>query len=192
MKEKRNPQPGKPPRKDQPSQRDLKVAEKSTAAALRRAKQSQSSTDHLNHWPGHHSLRCMGRGWALRLRLPRSVPEGGLLLAVWGQPEGLRSSEPLVGERHATGRGGEHHGRGNLREGLDVQERQGTTAGQGRGRGRSTLGNCLHLSVRMPAGSQRAGRLWCRLPAARSLLLALLAILLNLLVGSCWFYFSLI
>ena len=57
-------------------------------------------TDHLYHRPGHHSLRCLGRGWKLRLRLWRSVPGRGLGLAVWGQPEELRSSELQAGERY--------------------------------------------------------------------------------------------
>ena len=52
---------------------DLKVAEKSIAAGRRIAKQSESRTDHLNHWPKLHSLRCLGGGWVLRLRLQRSV-----------------------------------------------------------------------------------------------------------------------
>ena len=60
---------------------DLKVIEKSTAAGLRTAEQSESSTDHLNHWPGHHSLRCSGWGWALRLRIWRSVLERELGLS---------------------------------------------------------------------------------------------------------------
>ena len=75
MKEKRNPPLGKPPdrRKDQLSWRDLKVTEKSAAAGLRREKQSESHTDHLHHYPRHHSLRHLGGGWALRFRLWRSV-----------------------------------------------------------------------------------------------------------------------
>ena len=59
--------------KDRLSWRDLKVAEKSAAAGLRTAKQSESCTDHLTLQPGHHSLRYSGGGWALRLRLWRSV-----------------------------------------------------------------------------------------------------------------------
>ena len=84
MKEKRNPHPGKPPTrwKDQLSQRDLKVMKKSTAVGLKTAKQSESHTDHLNHRPGHHSLRCSGRGWALRLRLCRAVLGRGLRLVM--------------------------------------------------------------------------------------------------------------
>jgi len=54
---------------------------KNTAAGLRTAKQSESHTNHLNHWPGHHRLRSSGRGWALRLRLQRSVLGRGLGLA---------------------------------------------------------------------------------------------------------------
>ena len=45
MKEKRNPHPVKL------SCRDFKVTEKSTEAGLRTVKQSESHTDHLNHWP---------------------------------------------------------------------------------------------------------------------------------------------
>ena len=51
--------------KDWLSQRDLKVLEKSTEAGLRTAKQSDSRTDHLNRWPGHHSLRCLA-GWGVQ------------------------------------------------------------------------------------------------------------------------------
>ena len=50
-------------------QKDLKFTKKSAAAGLRRAKQSESCTDHLYHHPGHHSLRCLGGVWVLRLRL---------------------------------------------------------------------------------------------------------------------------
>ena len=77
MKGKRNPHPGKPPNQqgDQLRWRDLKVREKSMAAGLRRAKQSDRGTDHLYHHPGYHSLRCSGRGWVLRLRLQRSDGE---------------------------------------------------------------------------------------------------------------------
>ena len=52
--------------------------------------------------PGHHSLRCTGRGWTLRLKLRRSVPGRGLELAVWRQPEGLGSSLPRAGEWGTT------------------------------------------------------------------------------------------
>ena len=107
MKEKRNPHPGKPPNRlgDQPGQRDLKVSEKSAAAVLRRAKQSESRTDNLNHWPRHHSLRCSGRAWVLRLRLWRSGMGSGLVLTVWGQPWGLRSDVPWAGEWNAMAEG---------------------------------------------------------------------------------------
>ena len=99
MKEKRNPRPGKPPTrwKDQQRWRDLKVAEKSAAAGLRTAKHTESHTEHWNHQPRHHSLKHSGGGWALRLRLWRSVPGRGLGLAVCRQPKGLRSSVPWVG-----------------------------------------------------------------------------------------------
>ena len=73
VKEKRNPHPGKPPNQwgAQLRWRDLKVAKESAAAALRRAKQRESRTEYLHHHPRHHSLRCSGRGWVLRLRLWR-------------------------------------------------------------------------------------------------------------------------
>ena len=74
---------------------ELEATEERTPAGLR-TKQSESRTDHLHHWLRHHSLRGLGRGWALRLRLQRSVPGRGQGLAVWGQPEGLRSSAPWV------------------------------------------------------------------------------------------------
>ena len=103
MKEKRNSHPGKPPNqwRDQPRWRDLKVTKKSTAAGLRRAKQSESRRDHLHHCSGHHNLGCWGGGWALRLRLQRSV----LGLTVWRQPGGLESSEPQAGEQNTTAEG---------------------------------------------------------------------------------------
>ena len=53
------------------------------------AKQMESHTDHQYQCPGHYSLRSSGGGWTLRfLGLQRSVPEKGLGLAVWRQPEG--------------------------------------------------------------------------------------------------------
>ena len=72
MKKKRNPHPGDPHPKRWRKQlrwRNLKVTKKSAAAGLRRAKQRESHRDHLHHCPGHHSLRCSGGGWVLRLRL---------------------------------------------------------------------------------------------------------------------------
>ena len=53
----------------------------------------------------HNSLRCLGRGWTLRLSLWRSVPGKELGLAVWRQPEGLGSSAPPPGEWSATAEG---------------------------------------------------------------------------------------
>ena len=105
MKEKRNPHSWKPPNQwgDQLRQRDLKVAEKSAVAGLKRAKLRESCIDHLHHHPGHHSLRCLGRGWMLILW--RSVLGRGLGLAVWRQPEGLRSGVPWAGEQNATAEG---------------------------------------------------------------------------------------
>lgn len=60
----------------------LRVAKKSAAAGLRTTKQSESQRDHLNHWPGQHSLRFSGGGWTLRLRLQRSVPGRELGMAL--------------------------------------------------------------------------------------------------------------
>ena len=60
----------------------IKVSEKSTAAGLRREKQSENHTDDLQHFPGHHRLRCSEESWVMRLRLQKSVPRRGLGLAV--------------------------------------------------------------------------------------------------------------
>ena len=60
----------------------------------------------IDHLAGHHSLRHLGRGWVLKLRLLRSVPGRGLGLAVWGQPERLRSTVPPAGERGVLRVGG--------------------------------------------------------------------------------------
>ena len=49
----------------------------------------------------HHSVRCLGGGWELRLRLWTSVLERELEVAVWRQPEGLGSSVPVAGEQSA-------------------------------------------------------------------------------------------
>ena len=137
MKEKRNPPSEKPPNPpgDQLRQRNLKVSEKSTATGLRRAKECESCKDHLNHRPGHHSLRCLGRGWALRLRLWRSVLGRGLGFAVRGQPEGLRRGVPRAGEVCATGWGVECHGRGNPGEGLGLRRSKAPLLGRARGEG---------------------------------------------------------
>ena len=107
VKEERNPHPGKPPNRwgDQLRRRDRKVGEKSTAAGRRRAEQSESHTDHLHHCPRHQSLRHLGGGRALRLRLWQSVPRRGLGLAVWRQPAGLGSSVPWVREWDTTAKG---------------------------------------------------------------------------------------
>ena len=75
--------------------------EKSTAAGLRRAKQSESHTDRAYHHPQKPYLR----GCALRLRLWRSAPGRGLGLTVWRQPKGLGSSVPWAGEWSATAEG---------------------------------------------------------------------------------------
>ena len=107
MKEKRNPHPRKPPNQqgDQPRWRDLKVTKKSAAAGLRRAKQSESSTDHLHNCPRYHKLTCSGRGWGLGLRLQRSDPGREPGLVVWRQPEGLDSSVPWAWKQNVTTKG---------------------------------------------------------------------------------------
>ena len=116
VKEKRNLYPGKPHnQQDQLRWRDFKVAEKSTAAGLRQAKQSESHTYHLHHGSRHHSPRCSGGVWALRLRIQRLILRRGLGLAVWRQSEGLSSSVPQVGDQCAAGWGMEHYDRGNHR-----------------------------------------------------------------------------
>ena len=79
---------------------------KSATARLRREKTRENCTDHWYLWPRNHSLRHLGGGWALRLRLQRSVPGRGLRLAVWGQPEGR-------GRQCTTGGGTEHHSLGS-------------------------------------------------------------------------------
>ena len=80
----KNPHPEKPPNGlgYQPRPRDFKVTKKTTAAGLRRAKQSKSHTDHLHNGPRHPQPEMFGRSWALRFRFQRSVPEKGLGLAV--------------------------------------------------------------------------------------------------------------
>ena len=190
MKEKKNPHPGKPPNswKDQLSQRDLKVAKKSTTVGLRMAKQSESHIDHLNHQPRHHSLRCLGGGWMLRLRLWRSVPGKGLESVVWRQPK----------EQCATGREAVCYGLGS---GMPWQRKCGThrksnapLLGRMRGEGEdhhrklpapehelqhhglSESGVALAQvtdSEKSLACLGETGRFLCRLPVARHLLCVL-------------------
>ena len=75
------------------------------AQQLGRAKQSESCTDHLHHWPRHQRLRCLGGFWALRLRFWRSVSGRGLEYVLWRQPDGLGSSVPQTGEQNTTAKG---------------------------------------------------------------------------------------
>ena len=49
----------------------------------------------------HHSLRCSGNGWVLRLRLQRLVPGREPGLVVWRLPEGLGSGTLQAGEQIA-------------------------------------------------------------------------------------------
>lgn len=72
----------------------------------------------------------------LRLRLQRSVLGRGLGLAVWGQPERLRSVVRWAGKHCAVGWGVERHDRGNLGGHLGPQEKQGAIVGEGERRGR--------------------------------------------------------
>ena len=125
VKEERNTHLGRPPNcwGDQPGQRgNLKASEKSAAAGLRRAKQRELHRP-LVPCPRCHSLRCLGRGWALRLSLPRSIPGRGLGLAMWRQPEGLESTAPRAGDRNTIAQGGTGGG-------LGMPEKQGTIWGE--------------------------------------------------------------
>ena len=80
-------------------------------------------------------------GWALRLRLQRTVLGRGLLFAVWRHPEGLKSSVLWAGERCAISRGAECHSRGKPGGGLGPQNKQGTIFGEGKRRkGRPSIG----------------------------------------------------
>ena len=55
---------------------------------------------------GQHSLRCLGRGWALRLRLWRvSYGERTSMETVWRQPEGARECCAKAGDLSATAHG---------------------------------------------------------------------------------------
>ena len=82
--------------RDQPRWRDHKIAEKSAAAGLRRAKQNESHTDHLHHRLGHHSLRhLVGVGcWdsPRRPQMRKARRMCGLIGEVrcrcWGRQEG--------------------------------------------------------------------------------------------------------
>ena len=93
--------------------------EKSSAAGLRRAKQTESCLDDQNHCPEHHSLGHSGGGWTLRLGLWRLDAGKGLGLAVCKQPEG-------AGEQCTTAEG-------MWRGGLGPPEKQGTIIGRARG-----------------------------------------------------------
>ena len=59
----------------------------------------------MYYHPGHHSPRCSGMGWVLRLRLWRSVLGRGVGLNVWRQTEGLGSTAPWAGEQNTTAEG---------------------------------------------------------------------------------------
>ena len=55
-------------------------------------------------------------------------------MAVWVQPEGLRSCVPQVGQQCAMGWRVEHHSRENQGEGLGWQEKQGGIVEEGKKR----------------------------------------------------------
>lgn len=149
-----NPYPGKPPSQgDQLRQRDLKVIEKSSAAGLSWAKQTESHTDHWYHCHRHHSPRCSGDSWALRLRIQRSVLGRGLGLAVWRQLEQLGSSVPWAREPSTIAEG-------SWEEVWDHRSSKAPLLG------RVTGGKADHHRNIIPctlAGSQRAACLWCKL-----------------------------
>ena len=78
---------------------------KKSAAGLRRAKHSESHTDHLQYHPGKHSLRYLGRSWTLRLRLWRWW---GQTTAVISETRGRCGLPPLVGLRISSTCGPSH------------------------------------------------------------------------------------
>ena len=157
MKEEGNPHPGKPSNQqgDQLRWSELKAAEKSAAAALRKAKQSERHADYLHQHPGQHSLIHSGRrGWVLRLRIQRSVPGRGLGLAEWKQPEELGSGVTQDGEKNSTANG-------NWEEVWAHRRSKEPLLGRARGVGADCHRNlfpctCTH------ANCQGVGRLWHR------------------------------
>ena len=82
-------------------------------------------------------------------------------MAVWGQPERLRSGVPWVAEQRAVGWGVEGHGRGNPAEGLGPQEKRGAiVVGGGREEeGRAAIGIALCRCVQ---GLSQGGALLVR------------------------------
>ena len=78
-------------------------------------------------------LRCSGRGWALRLRLQRSILGRELGLALWRQTEWLGSGGPWAGEQSAITEG--------TPEEVWVHRRSKVTLlGRVRGGGQTTIG----------------------------------------------------
>ena len=129
--------------------RNLNSQVEREAAGQRKAKQRENCTDHWYHCPGHHclvhhSLRHLGGGWVLRLRLWRSILGRGLELAVWRQPEGAR-------EWCAMGWGEEHHSPESAGGGLGLQEKQDTIVGKVERRGGRSHRNIFLCTC---AGSQ--------------------------------------
>ena len=89
-------------------------------------------------------------------------------MAMWRQPEELRSSELQAGERYAKGWGG-NTAEVNQEKVWTHRRGKGPLLGRGEEEGRTTIENSLHLSECMPTGPQRAGWLWHRLQVAKSL-----------------------
>jgi len=91
------------------------------AQQLRTEEGKAEGESHRSSAPPHKipQMRHAGGGWALGLRLQRSVAGRGLGLAVWRQPEGLGSGVPYAGEWNARA----------MR--TQVEEQQAAIVGQG-------------------------------------------------------------
>ena len=107
--------------------------------------------------PEHHSLRCSGRGWVLRLRFWRSVPGRGLGLTTWRRPEGLESSSPWAGEQNATAKVTPEEVWAHRRSKVPLLERQR----KGGGYHHRNIFPCTYME------SHRAGHLWHRVRVVR-------------------------
>ena len=123
-------------------------------------KKRKSYTDYLYHHLGHHSLRCLGGGWALRLRLWRSVPGRSLGLALWGA-RGAR-------ELYVMGWGVEHPSQGILGGGFGPQRSKVALLGRARGGGEDCHGTLFPCTL---TSSKRVGYPWHRMWVARGHLL---------------------
>ena len=94
------------------------MTEKSAAAGLRRAKQSESHTDHMHHCPW---------GLGTETQAPEVSTGEGTRVGCIRQPEGLGNSAPCAGELNTMGYS---HSRVNLGGGMGLQEKQGTIVGE--------------------------------------------------------------